>query len=240
MTAALVAALERRVAGDASRPLLTWYDLTTGDRVEFSARTFANWADKTVNLMASMGADDQPVVAMPLLLSHPGHWVELVWAMATWQIGGCVVALPREELDVVDLAVIGPDRVHPVPGAETVACSLHPLGMAFPQAPSAVTDFAEALTQPDVHWTSPSAPDEPAFLDATGRRDGSEVDAVGPSAERRVLHVGQGSDPWRVLAHALAAPVLGGGSVVLVTGSASADDLQRVVDAEQASGVLSL
>lgn len=238
MTAALVGALERRVAVDASRPLLTWYDLERGDRVEFSARTFANWADKTVNLMASIGADDQPVVAMPLLLTHPGHWVELVWAMATWQIGGRLVSLPREELQDADLAVIGPDRVHPVPGAETVACSLHPLGMAFAQPPSAVTDFAEALTQPDVHWTSPSIAGDIAFSDVGGRRPGSEVDAVMPCAERRIVHIVDGADAWRWITQALVAPVLGGGSTVLVTGPATEADLQRLLEAEQATSIV--
>ncbi len=139
-----VIALERRVAQSGPLPLITWYDLDADYRIELSAISFANWVDKTVNLMASMGLDDpgldRLVVGLPLLVTDPGHWVGLVWVMAAWQIGAQVQALPLADLDIVDLAVVGPRDPHPVPGAETIACSLHPLGAGFPVPPVGLTD----------------------------------------------------------------------------------------------------
>lgn len=238
MTAALVGALERRVASDGARPLITWYDLDRDDRVELSARTFANWVDKTVNLMASIGADESPAVALPLLLTHPGHWVGLVWSMAAWQIGGSVLALPREHLKVVDLAVVGPDNTHPVPGVETVACSLHPLGLPFAEPPAAVTDYAEVLTQPDVHWTSSASAARLAFRGEsdTSRRPACEVDRASTSSARHLVCIGPDADPWAMLSLTLLAPVLGGGSVVIVTGDADQQRIESIARTEQAVG----
>ena len=38
-------------AGDPARPLLTWYDDGTGERVELSGATLGNWVAKTANLL---------------------------------------------------------------------------------------------------------------------------------------------------------------------------------------------
>lgn len=236
MAAGLVDALERRVRTDGGRPLLTWYDTDADVRIELSGKTFANWVDKTVNLMASMGADDAPIIGAPLLLSHPGHWVGNVWVMAGWQIGGEVLALPREALHVVDLAIVGPDNTHPVPGVETVACSLDPMGRAFASPPPAVTDFGEVLAQPDVHWTNAVSGTRPAFRAAadSSRRSAGDIDAVQPSPERVAVAVHPGVDPWLLLQATLIAPLLGGGSAVLISGSGSLEHRTRIADAEQA------
>lgn len=180
-----VAALESRTVADPAQPLLTCYDLDDGSRVEFSARTFANWVDKTANLIGSMGLDDGGDVGLPLLLTDPGHWVGMVWAMATWQAGGTVLALPRDDLDRVELAVVGPARTHPVPGVETVACSLHPLGLGLPQPVAGVTDYAEVLGQPDVHWRNDPAP--VWFDDGEQRLGAGALAVVEPDARRRLV-----------------------------------------------------
>ena len=43
----LTASLRR----DGTRPLLTWYDDASGERIELSVATAANWAAKTANLL---------------------------------------------------------------------------------------------------------------------------------------------------------------------------------------------
>ena len=48
VTDALLAPLR---AGDAARPVVTFYDRATGERVELSGLTFENWAAKTANLL---------------------------------------------------------------------------------------------------------------------------------------------------------------------------------------------
>lgn len=219
----LLGELERRAASSGSGPLLTWYDLDQGFRTELSGRTFANWVDKSANLLVSMEADEHPRVANTLLVSHPGHWVGLVWAMATWQLGGQVVATARDQLDAtdrLDAAVVGPHDAHPVPGVETIACSLHPLGAGFETRPTGVTDNAEVLSQPDVHWRAPAVHPICFVSDRTYTWD--DLAGVTPSGER--LLVTPDDDPWRTICRALVAPVLGGGSTVIVVGG----DAERV------------
>ena len=43
--------LTQAVADDPARPLITFYDDSTGERVELSVVTFANWVAKTANLL---------------------------------------------------------------------------------------------------------------------------------------------------------------------------------------------
>jgi acyl-CoA synthetase (AMP-forming)/AMP-acid ligase II len=72
----LAAALRR----DPSRPLVTWYDDATGERVELSVATAANWAAKTANLLAE---DDVEAVRL-----DPGwHWLAVVVALGAWTAG---------------------------------------------------------------------------------------------------------------------------------------------------------
>ncbi len=237
MTGGLCRMLEERVRRDGSRPLVTWYDLDTGARVELSARTFANWVDKTANLMASIGFDDRPMVGLPLLVTDPGHWVGLVWAMAVWQIGGEVQADRREALDAVDLAVVGPTNTHPVPGVETVACSLHPLGLGFATPQRAVIDYAEVTGQPDAHWSATAADATPAFRAGTTLRTAGDIDHVPATPNRIALRVSAGDDPWALLETSLVAPILGGGSIVLLVGGTD-DAVDRVLSTEGAQPVV--
>lgn len=225
-----VAALESRAAQQGAQPLLTCYDLADGSRVELSARTFANWVDKTANLIGSLGVEEGAPVGLPLLLSDPGHWVSLVWAMATWQAGGTVVAAGRDELEDVDLAVVGPANPHPLPGIETVACSLHPLGAGLGGAVAGVTDYATVLGEPDVHWraTAPSS----WLADDEGHRGSADLAGVQPVAGRLLLT--PSGDPWRDLCDLLVAPLLGGGSVVVVRGGDDPAELARIAAQEQA------
>ena len=215
--AEVLVALERRVSQHGSSPLLTWYDLDAGYRIELSGRTFANWVDKSANLLVSMDVDDSPRVLNTVLLTNPGHWVGLVWAMAVWQLGGSVVAASRKEVtgaELLDAAVVGPENPHPIPGAETIACSLHPLGAGFADRPLGVTDYAEVLGQSDTHWRMPAT--RPICFEATPDRNWSDLAMVSPSPDRRAII--PGPDPWQTVCDTLVSPVLGGGSVVVLTG----------------------
>lgn len=225
-----VGALEARVRDDGARPLFTCYDLSDGSRVEFSARTFANWVDKTANLLGALGLDEGTSVALPLLLDHPLHWTTLVWTMATWQQGGTVLAYPREDLHRVEVAVLGPEHAHPVPGVETVVCSLHPLGLGLGQPVAGVTDYAEVLSQPDVHWRA-ATPDL-LVEDGTSRLVTADLAEVTPLAGR--LLITRADDPVAAVRDALLSPLLGGGSVVLVSGGDDPERLAAIAAEEQA------
>ena len=54
---AALAALQRRARTEGAEPLLTHYDLAGGGRTELSVATFANWVNKTANLIEDVGAD---------------------------------------------------------------------------------------------------------------------------------------------------------------------------------------
>ena len=62
-----------------------------GERIELSGVSFANWVDKTSNLLVEE-LDVQPGGAVDLALAkaHPGHWVTLVWVLSCWQVGAVV------------------------------------------------------------------------------------------------------------------------------------------------------
>ena len=145
----LIDALRRRIARQGAQPLLTYYDGRDGSRIELSALTFANWVDKTANLIVDLGHEDGEPIDIALAATHPAHWVTLAWVAAAWQ-RGCPV---NPGVSGADLLVVGPgDRSR---AAVTVACSLHPLGLGFLVAPEGAVDYREAMAQPDAHDLSP-------------------------------------------------------------------------------------
>src|SRR3954447_17282746 len=79
--------LAREARRDGARPLLTWYDDATGERVELSVATAANWAAKIANHLVDED-DVQPgdvVVVEPAL-----HWTTAVMLLGAWTAGGQV------------------------------------------------------------------------------------------------------------------------------------------------------
>ncbi len=177
--------------------MLTYYE--PGVRTELSAVTFANWVDKTANLITDLGHDDGDPIDVALAETHPGHWVSLVWVAAAWQ-RGCPV---NPGVTGAELLVVGPDDERRE--GTTVACSLHPLGLGFATPPDDAVDFREAIAQPDVHDVS--------LLGESSLWAGKPIDDVRPRDERLLL-----ADPRpgrESIIHLLLAPVLGLGSTVV-------------------------
>lgn len=204
-------ALRRRAATDGARPFYTHYDGVTGSRIELSGTTFANWVDKTVNLMDSLGIEPGAVVRLELAATDPGHWVTAVWHAAAWQ-WGCTVAADAR----ADLVVGGPTV--PPSGPTTIACSLHPLGRPLTDLPAGCIDYSEVFGEPDVHQSAASP---------------TAVDGVEPRSDRALF-----VDPqpgWDSVASLLVAPLLGGGSTVVVTGG-TPDLVERIRRDERISG----
>lgn len=218
-------ALERAARTRGSEPLLTWYG--AGARVEFSVRTFANWVDKTANLIEASEAAGGTVAGL-VSRTSPGNWMSLVWPLAAWQ-RGCAYALTAAGADLV---VVGPDDPRPHPGSTTLACSLHPLALGLRELPDGVDDYSgEALAQPDAHWATEAAADAPAWLEPGRSLSHAEVGQLAGTAERRLVRT---SDPLGTLQAAVVAPLLGGGSSVLVDEPADADRLAALCRSERA------
>lgn len=209
---AALAALQRRARTEGAEPLLTHYDLAGGGRTELSVATFANWVNKTANLIEDVGADAGQV-GLPLATSRPGHWMTLIWPLAAWQ-RECTVS---PSADHADVAVVGPDDSQPIVPGATFACSLHPLGLGLRDLPDGVLDFTgEALTQPDQAGTLPSAPSAPAWIDGSAVLSHADLAATTPVAGRVLVRP---SGALETLRSAILGPLLGGGSSVVVEGT---------------------
>jgi hypothetical protein len=79
--------LTEELRRDGARPFLTWYDDATGDRVELSVTTLANWAAKTANLLADEHGLDP---GDPVALRPADHWLSVVACLGAWTMGACV------------------------------------------------------------------------------------------------------------------------------------------------------
>ncbi len=202
-------------------PLITYYE---GDaRIELSGVTFSNWVMKTANFFDDLGGESNEALALGLADTHPGHWVSLIWAAATWFAGGHVVAGVPEG---AAFAVVGPDDARR--GGVTVACSLHPLGLGFDATPPGCADYADVLAQPDVAVEGMPSPTNPAW----GDRSYADLDHVEGRSDR--LLFSQPTNSWEFLRDALAAPLLGGGSSVITVGL-DAERVREIAVAEKAS-----
>jgi len=121
--------LATELARDGSRPLLTWYDDDTGERVELSVATTANWVAKTTGFLVDehdVDEGDQVGVRLPL------HWQTAVVLLAAWAAGAAVAF---DQPGRVTVTTPGPD----VP-PDAVVLSLAPLGADFSRLVAAYPD----------------------------------------------------------------------------------------------------
>jgi len=136
-----------RLTTDPGRPRLTWYG-DDGERVELSGHVLDNWVTKTANLLVE---EYQAGPLTRILLDLPVHWRSVVWAMATWRVGACVVVPPAGRPDLV--VTHDPAR-HADDGVDVVAVALPALarnveGRLPPgtvDATSAVMTYGDVLT----------------------------------------------------------------------------------------------
>ncbi|ARP70545.1 TIGR03089 family protein [Streptomyces pluripotens] len=214
--------LTSALAADPGRPLVTFYDDATGERVELSVATFANWVAKTANLLqGDLCASPGDRVALLL----PAHWQTAVWLLACSSVGA--IAEVDGDPAAADLVVSGPDSLDAALACagERVALALRPLGGRFPQSPAGFADYAvEVPGQGDrfVPFARVTAA-EPALV-VGGREfsggqiveqalaDAPSLELTGPDS--RVL-TGLPYDTWDGLSAGLYAPLASGGSVVL-------------------------
>ncbi|KOT79793.1 acyl-CoA synthetase [Streptomyces rimosus subsp. pseudoverticillatus] len=213
--------LRSALAADPSRPLVTFYDDATGERVELSVATFANWVAKTANYLQDDLAAE-PGDRLALLL--PAHWQTAVWLLACSSVG--VVADIGGDPAAADLVVSGPDTLEEARACsgERVALALRPLGGRFPQPPEGFADYAAEVPGQGDRFApyAPVTPGDPALAVDGRELTGAEAVAAaladaaerGLSAGSRLLS-GLPYDTWAGLSAGLLAPLAAGGSVVL-------------------------
>jgi len=222
--------LQQRVRSNGSAPLLTYYDLDSGERTELSATSFSNWVDKTSNLLVDDVALDQgDAIGMPLALEAPGHWLTAVWQVACWQVG-LVVELTNRSMPA---AVVTGRQWQDYADRDIYACALHPLGFGFTEPlPNGVRDYAiEVRTHADGYFGTPPDPSARAWVDA--ERSLTQADLVnldGPSL-RRLVRAG---DPWTTCRDGVVTALVTGGSAVVVVGG-NTDQLARIANSERSA-----
>ena len=225
----LLAAAVRR---NAAAPLLTAYDDATGDRVELSGATLANWVAKTANLLQDefdVGPGRTVAVALPV------HWQTAAVLLAAWSCGAAVLDAAAEDDDGLadaDVVLAARDRLPALedalgadPAAELLGLSLHPLGLGMTDYVGPARDFALEVRAHGDFFSPWQAPDPAAPGLVTGGLTlalGGLVAAAGELADRLEIRPDD-----RVLVDAdtaaeagpvawLLAPLVAGASIVLV------------------------
>jgi len=207
LTAAL---LDPLLAGDPKGPRITHYDDSTGERIELSTATLANWAAKTANLLRDdLGGGPGTRVAVLL----PSHWQSIAVLLGVWWIGAEVVSAGP-----ADIAMCTRDRLaeadEHAAGGEVVVLSLDPFGKPAADVPVGVTDYATAVRVHGDQITPQTAPG-PAL-------DGRAADQVLDAARERAQVLGVSADD-RVMTLSplpiedLLALLCAGASLVMVT-----------------------
>jgi uncharacterized protein (TIGR03089 family) len=228
MSPLLAERLRQRVGSNGSAPLLTYYDLDSGERTELSAISFRNWVDKTSNMLVDdLAVDQGDVISMPLAVEAPGHWLTAVWQLASWQVG-LVVDLTNPPTPA---AVVTGRQWRGSKGPEVYACALHPLGFGFGEPlPDGVRDYGiEVRSHGDRYSGLPPEADRMAWIDA--ERTVTQADLIkidGPPA-RRLVRAG---DPWATCRDGLATALVTGGSVVIAVGG-NVEQLSRIGQSER-------
>ena len=184
------ALLDPLLSANPMGPRITFYDDATGERIELSTVTLANWAAKTANLLRDeLGAGPGTRVAVLL----PAHWQTAAVLLGVWWIGAEVVCSGS-----ADIALCTADRLAEADDVvadgnqtgEVAVLSLDPFGKPADGLPIGVTDYATAVR---VHGdqVTPEHSAGPAL-------DGRSVPEVLAAAQRSAQDIGL-SDTDRVM-----------------------------------------
>ncbi len=233
------AILDPMLRADPVGPRITYYDDATGERIELSGVTLANWAAKTGNLLRDeLGAGPSSRVAILL----PAHWQTAAVLFGVWWIGAEAVLTGPADL-AADIALCTAERLDEaddaVAGREVAVLSLDPFGRPAPDLPIGVTDYATAVR---VHGDQ--IVPEPRPGPALGGRSVDQVlaDCQSSAATRgltssdRVLSGASWSGPAELVDGLLAIMAVGG-SLVQVANADPAGQ-ERRIETEKVTRVL--
>ena len=179
--------LGRELRRDPGRPLLTWYDDGTGERVELSVATYANWVAKVASLLVEEHDLERGDV---LLVDLPSHWLGPVFLGAAWT-AGLAVAFPSSDV-APNVVVCGPASLATwAPRADdlpVLACALLPMGVRFAEPlPPGVHDVGvEVWGQPDAFTPyDPPGGSDVALVDGPVTQDELLRSPVAPGGARQ-------------------------------------------------------
>ena len=237
LTTLSAAILDPMLRADPVGPRITYYDDATGERIELSAVTLANWAAKTGNLLRDE-LDAGPASRIAILL--PAHWQTAAVLFGVWWIGAEAVLAG----EAADLALCTAERLDEAdsavqPGGEVAVLSLDPFGRPAPDLPIGVTDYATAVR---VHGDQIVRERHPGPALAGRSVDEILADcensaaAGGLTSKDRVLSSASWREPGE-LVDALLAIMAAGASLVQVS-NPDPSALQRRIETEKVTRVL--
>ncbi|HEX3287133.1 MAG TPA: TIGR03089 family protein [Mycobacterium sp.] len=224
------AVLDPLLDRDPVGPRITYYDDATGERIELSTVTLANWAAKTANLLRDeLGAGPHSRVAVLL----PAHWQTAAVLFGIWYIGAEVVLGPAE----ADVALCTADRFAEADAAvgpgEIAVLSLDPFGKPASDLPIGVTDYATSVR---VHGDQiiPERNPGPA-LDGHSVAEllasaTASASAQGLRADDRVLSTARWNTPDELTKNFLAVLATGASLVLVANPDTASMDRRRDVE----------
>ncbi len=200
-----------------SSPRLSFYDESAGTRMDFSAQTLDNWASKVANMLDEefdLGAD------AAVLIDIPVSWQAAVIALGTYNSARLptFAKSASADPDVVFTTLEGAARFTHVP--DVVVVSDDPFGRGVVESggdlPLGAVDFGPTVRFYGDEYFGPSPQ-----LSSWAREDlHAQRYFVSPWHNREDFEA-------RILG-----PLAAGGSAVVVTGLASADRLEAIMEAE--------
>lgn len=234
--------LAHRLRTDPGQPLVTFYDDETGERIELSVTTYANWVAKAASLLVDELDLER---GMRLRIDLPPHWLGTVFLGAAWTAGLVVTGADGSEgLDGVDAVVCGPETMgrwaEAADEVVVLACALRPMGVRFVDpVPAGVHDVGiEIWSQPDAFtpWDPPTGDDVAHDLGGVpvGQAEMWAAAAVGTLVADggRLLSEANPASPPGIAT--FTEPLQRGGSLVLVT-RAGRERLAATYAAERAT-----
>lgn len=238
-----------RFASASGAPLITSYNTVSGERMELSAASLANWVAKTHFLLIDelgLGASDVALVDLP------PHWMAAPVLLGCWSAGLAVTAdasaATAATVAFVAESGIAAARAAGVPDIYALSFATWGRGFDGP-APDGSEDYVLAVRpQPDKWpgvqfgasasdgaWTGPWGSMTRAELIERGRERAAEL-ALPVGGRLVVADTARSDDPFWL--DALVAPLAVQASVVLVSGADRAA-VERIADTERATTILS-
>jgi uncharacterized protein (TIGR03089 family) len=229
LTTLTSALLDPLMAADPMGPRITYYDDATGERIELSTVTLANWAAKTGNLLRDeMGATPGSRVAVLL----PAHWQTAAVLLGVWWIGAEAVLAGEADIALCTAGRL-PEADDAVGVGEIAVLSLDPFGKPAADLPVGITDYATAVR---VHGDQISPERRPG--PALAGRSAEEVLAAAQSsaAEQgfasrdRVMSTADWATPDDLTANLLAVFAAGASLVQVANPDAAVLDRRREME----------
>lgn len=223
------ALLDPLLRSDPVGPRITYYDDATGERIELSAVTLANWAAKTANLMRDeLGAGPGSRVAVLL----PAHWQTAAVYFGLWWIGAEAV-LGGD----ADVALCTPERLAEADAAvgmgEIAVLSLDPFGKPVPDLAVGLTDYATAVRVHGDQIVPESAPgpalEGRSVEDVLAAARAGAV-AAGLTAGDRVWSAGTWDTPDLLIHNLLAIFSVGGSLVQVANPDPATQERRRAIE----------